>query len=96
MYTSYLEFRVKNTPETLLFLFVLNIDELKLLGNHSSGMLSVRVGNKEHFIRKSCKKCLECFIMVNIYHTRFRDQTFSELHNNQFSEFVRPELIMGI
>ena len=55
-------------------------------------MLSVRVGNKEQFIRKSCKKCLECFIMVNIYHTGFRDQTFSELHNNQFSGFVRPEL----
>ena len=30
--------------------------------------------------------------MVNIYHTGFRDQTFSELHNNQFSGFVRPEL----
>ena len=55
-------------------------------------MLSVRVGGKQHFIRKSCKKCLECFIMVNIYHTGFRDETLSELHNNQFSGFVRPEL----
>ena len=55
-------------------------------------MLSDRVGGKQYFIRKSCKKCMECFIMVNIYHTGFLDQTFSELHNNQFSGFVRPEL----